>query len=63
MMFPFPLNLCFGSTSCSGFSRQDHLQGKLRFLKMMRDGLETRLAALNAAISTVERQLGDEDAA
>jgi hypothetical protein len=62
-MFPFPFSLCFSSNQCSSYSRKDYLQGKLKFLKQIRDGLETRLAALNAAITTIERQLSEEDAA
>jgi hypothetical protein len=54
-MFPF----CFGF-NCSPASRQDYLNHKLRYLKMMRDSFETRLSALNAAIATVERQISDE---
>ncbi len=57
-MFPF----CFGF-SCSPTSRQDYLQHKLRYLKMMRDSFETRLSALNAAIATTERQISDEPSA
>ena len=44
-------------------SRQSFLQGRLKFLKWMRDDLETRLAGLNAAIEKVEQQLTQEDAA
>ena len=53
----------WGSPSCSfdSYSRQTHLENKLKFLKMMRDNLETRLAGLNAAIETTERQLGREE--
>ncbi|MGL5080075.1 MAG: hypothetical protein ACRC8A_01175 [Microcoleaceae cyanobacterium] len=42
-------------------SRKASQQRKLKFLKWMRDDLETRLAGLNAAIDTVERQLSQED--
>ncbi|MEL6777319.1 MAG: hypothetical protein AAFO06_08690 [Cyanobacteria bacterium J06597_16] len=49
MFFPF-------CAPCHRTSRSDHQQHKLNFLKMMRDSLETRLAAINAAIETVERQ-------
>jgi hypothetical protein len=37
-------------------TRQKYRQIELDFLKMMRDGLETRLASVNAAISTLEQQ-------
>lgn len=36
-------------------------QRRLQFLKSMRDDLETRLAAINAAIATIERQNGQEE--
>ena len=53
-MFPFFFNTC-GSTS-----RQEYQERKLKFLKWMRDDLETRLAGLNAAIETIERQMSRE---
>ena len=34
-----------------------HQERKLRMLTFWRDGLERQLAALNAAISTLERQM------
>lgn len=37
-------------------ARQKYRQVQLDCLKMMRDGLETRLAGVNAAISTLEQQ-------
>ena len=37
-------------------------QRRLKFLKSMRDDLETRLAAINAAIDTIERQNSQEEA-
>ncbi len=57
-MFFFWGSPCWGFDS---YSRQAHLENKLKFLKMMRDNLETRLAGLNAAIETTERQLGREE--
>ncbi len=58
-MFPFFWhNSCYSDDS---FSRRTQLQRKLRFLKAIRDDLETRLAGLNAAISNVEQQLSQED--
>jgi hypothetical protein len=59
-MFPFWGSTCYGSEP---MSRQSFLQGRLKFLKWMRDDLETRLAGLNAAIEKVEQQLTQEDAA
>lgn len=44
---------CYNSES--NFPEQRR-QRKLKFLKAMRDDLETRLAAINAAIETIERQ-------
>lgn len=52
------------SPFCSSTSFQDayrqHQQHQLAFLKAVRNGLETRLAALNAAIATMESQLNNE---
>jgi hypothetical protein len=48
-MFPFS---CFMDAA----TRQHCRKAQLEFLKMSRDGLETRLAALNAAIATLEQQ-------
>ncbi|MGF1570246.1 MAG: hypothetical protein ACFCVD_19605 [Nodosilinea sp.] len=50
MSFPF----CFPH---SAESHRQHQQFKLDMMKAFRDSLETRLAALNAAISTVEQQM------
>ncbi len=52
-MFPFWINCC----GTDNFSTTKHQENKLKFLKFMRDNLEARLAALNAAIETIERQL------
>jgi hypothetical protein len=59
-MFPLEAfyNSCYGSEPPS---RKARLQRKLKFLKRMKDGLETRLSAVDAAIGTVERQIGEED--
>ena len=38
-------------------SRKDYQNHKLNILKTVRDSLETRLAAVNAAIETTERQV------
>ncbi len=59
-MFSFWGNSCYGSEP---ISRKTRLERKLRFLKWMRDDLETKLAGINAAISNVEQQLNQEDAA
>ncbi|MBE7383648.1 MAG: hypothetical protein F6J95_019790 [Leptolyngbya sp. SIO1E4] len=39
-------------------ARANYRVKKLEMLKAMRDSLEARLAALNAAIETLERQQG-----
>jgi hypothetical protein len=59
-MFPLEAfyNSCYGSEPPS---RKARLQRKLKFLKRIKDGLETRLSAVNAAIGTVERQVSEED--
>lgn len=44
-------------------SRKAYQERKLKFLKWMRDDLETRLAGVNAAIQTIERQVNEETAA
>ena len=55
----------WGNTSyCGGsVSRKSQLEAKLRFLRSTRDDLETRLAATNAAIEQIERQLSREERA
>jgi hypothetical protein len=53
MFFPF---CCVPSAE----ARRQQQQFKLEMMKAFRDSLETRLAALNAAIRTVEQQLGQE---
>jgi hypothetical protein len=55
-MFPFPFNSCCGDAE----SRRKARAAQLDFLKWVRDSLETRLSATNAAISTIERQLNEE---
>jgi hypothetical protein len=60
-MFPFFWgynNCCYGGEPVS---RKTRLEQKLRFLKAMRDDLETRLAGLNAAITNIEQQVSRED--
>ncbi|WP_066382345.1 MULTISPECIES: hypothetical protein [unclassified Anabaena] len=56
-MFPFWMNPC-----CHSESQKSHRRHQLEFLKWMRDSLETRLAAVNAAIATMERQMNEENA-
>ncbi|WP_287128000.1 hypothetical protein [Candidatus Cyanaurora vandensis] len=58
---PFDQN--FGFCNPEPLSRKERLQRKVRFLKRLRDDLEARLAGLNASISTIERQLSEEDVA
>ncbi len=59
-MFPFWGNPCWGTEPVS---RKTYQERKLKFLQWMRDDLETRLAGVNAAINTIEHQLGQEDTA
>jgi hypothetical protein len=57
-MFPFWDNLCCSNEPSS---RRTYQERKLKFLKGMRDDLEARVAGLNAAIETIERQLSRDD--
>lgn len=57
-MFPFWGNTCCGTEP---MSRKAYQERKLQFLKWMRDDMETRLAGLNAAIETLERQISREE--
>ncbi|MCU0528605.1 MAG: sigma factor SigF [Cyanobium sp. Prado107] len=54
-MFP-PLGCC-GDDGPSGSGMRRHQERKLRMLRFWRDGAERQLAALDAAISTLERQM------
>ncbi|MFZ9228794.1 MAG: sigma factor SigF [Prochlorococcaceae cyanobacterium] len=54
MLFPF---LGCGSDGCEGGGRRAYQQRKLRMLSGWRDALERQLAAVNAAISTLEQQI------
>jgi hypothetical protein len=47
----------FCASSCPSDWRQKHQKRKLEMLLFWRDGLERQLAALNAAISTLEAQI------
>lgn len=63
-MFPFFTKSYCGWDFCQPESRKVHQENKLKFLKWIRDDLETRLAGLNAAIQTIERQINqDQDPA
>ncbi|MEA5506969.1 hypothetical protein VB735_28525 [Halotia wernerae UHCC 0503] len=42
-------------------TQKSYRQHQLEFLKWMRDSLETRLAAVNAAIATMERQMNEHN--
>jgi hypothetical protein len=57
-MFPFWMNLCCPSGSTT---QKSYRQRQLEFLKWMRDSLETRLAAVNAAIATIEHQISTDN--
>ena len=54
-MFP-PFSSCYAAGDGTQAWRQ-HQQNKLRFLTFCRDAAERRLAALNAAILTLEQQI------
>ncbi len=60
-MFPFSFWYKYSCYGDEPISRKARLERKLRFLRAMRDDLETKLAGLNAAISNVEQQLSRED--
>ncbi len=51
-----PMGCCRGGEDSLAFRRR-HQQRKLQMLSFWRDGLERQLAALNAAISTLEAQI------
>ncbi|RMF23385.1 MAG: hypothetical protein D6756_08870 [Cyanobacteria bacterium J083] len=57
----FPLYKFCCSSESHGSSGLSWKQRRLKFLKSMRDELETRLAAINAAIETIERQTSQEE--
>ncbi|MDJ0743292.1 MAG: hypothetical protein QNJ32_08010 [Xenococcaceae cyanobacterium MO_167.B27] len=42
-------------------SAKSYKERRLKFLQWIRDDLETRLAGINAAIATLERQLNQEE--
>lgn len=53
----FPPFACCGLSSESQQAWRHHQERKLRLLRFWRDGLERQLAAADAAISTLERQM------
>lgn len=54
----FPPLACFGGSGCDpASSRRQHQERKLHMLSYWRDGVERQLAAVNAAISTLEKQM------
>lgn len=56
-MFP-PFFSCGDAESVQRYRRQ-HQERKLQALIFWRDGLERQLAAIHAAISTLQRQMAD----
>jgi len=54
----FPFCMPSGCLAPSTSSRRQYQEYKLEMMKAFRDSLEARLAGLNAAIATVEQQLG-----
>lgn len=54
VMIP-PFGCCSGSESGAALRR--YQERKLRLLSFWRDGIERQLAAMNAAISTLEQQM------
>lgn len=59
-MFPFWDSACYSSEPVP---RKSRLERKLKFLQLMRDDLETRLAGINAAIGKIQEQLTQDEAA
>jgi hypothetical protein len=57
-MFP-PIGCCNGTEDGRSLL-QRHQERKLRMLTFWRDGIERQLAAINAAISTLELQMERE---
>ena len=54
-MFPLP-GCCWSDTDLNS-ARSRHQQRKLHLLKGWRDAIERQLAAMNAAIATLEAQM------
>ena len=59
MFFPW----CGGNPFCSPDSKssKNYRKHQLDFLKWVKDSLETRLAAVNAAIESIEGQLNRDE--
>jgi len=55
----FPPFLCCGDGGTAQQQRRRHQERKLQALTFWRDGLERQLAAINAAISTLQRQMAE----
>ncbi len=53
---PLPFLSCYSGEDAA-VSRRQHQERKLRLLSHWRDAAERQLAALNAAISTLEQQM------
>ncbi|MEB3323194.1 MAG: sigma factor SigF [Synechococcaceae cyanobacterium] len=53
----FPPFGCCGCGESGTDPRRRHQERKLRMLTFWRDGIERQLAAVNAAISTLEQQM------
>jgi hypothetical protein len=53
-----PLFACSDPAQASQYRRR-HQERKLQMLTFWRDGLERQLAAINASISTLQRQMQD----
>lgn len=59
----FPPLPCFGGSGCDpATSRRQHQERKMRMLTYWRDEVERQLAAVNAAISTLEKQIARDGA-
>ncbi|MBM5820944.1 MULTISPECIES: sigma factor SigF [Cyanophyceae] len=56
-----PFGYCSGSESGASALRR-YQERKLRLLSFWRDGIERQLAAMNAAISTLEQQMHRDQA-
>jgi hypothetical protein len=61
MFSPLGCGCLFGEDSTA--YRRRHQERKLRLLMAWRDGLERQLAAVNAAMATLERQMERDQAA
>lgn len=57
MFLPWETICC----SKDSWSRRNYNERRLKFLKWMRDDLEAKLAGVNAAIETVERQVSEDE--